>query len=97
VQAKKAKWPPVSTTDKLIYQIELRSYQQDKLAATQLLLQAKRVEEPLFLKRAGAQRVTAQNRRNSVVVSALIGLVLGGIVALLWDRVAPWIAAGRDE
>jgi capsular polysaccharide biosynthesis protein len=87
----------ISTTDKLIYQTELRSYQQDKLAATQLLLQAKRIEQPLVLKRAGAQRVTAQNRRNRVVVAALIGLVLGAIVALLWDRVAPWVAAYREE
>jgi capsular polysaccharide biosynthesis protein len=87
----------ISTTDKLIYQTELRSYQQDKLAATQLLLQAKRIEQPLVLKRAGAQRVTAQNRRNRVVVAALIGLLLGAIVALLWDRVAPLVAASREE
>jgi hypothetical protein len=86
----------VSTTDTLIFQTDLRSYQQDKLAAAQLLLQAKQVEEPRVLARAGAQRVTAQSRRNRVVVSALIGLVLGALVALLWDRMAPMVAASRE-
>jgi hypothetical protein len=37
---------------------------------------------------AHATRVTARSRRNSVVVAALIGLVLGAIVALMWDGVA---------
>lgn len=79
----------VSTTDKLILQTQLRSYQQDKLAATQLLLQATQVEAPQLLTGAASQRVTARSRRNTVVVAALIGLVIGALVALLWDRVAP--------
>ena len=87
----------VSTTDKLIFQTQLRTYQQDKLAATQLLLQAKQVEEPQVLTTAAAQRVTARSRRNTVVVAALIGLVLGALVALLWDRVAPKIAGSDEE
>jgi capsular polysaccharide biosynthesis protein len=87
----------VSTTDKLIFQTQLRTYQQDKLAATQLLLQAKQVEEPQVLTAAAAQRVTARSRRNTVVVAALIGLVLGALVALLWDRVAPKIAGSDEE
>jgi capsular polysaccharide biosynthesis protein len=87
----------LSTTDQLIYQTELRSYQQDKLAATELLLQARRIEQPLVLKHAGAQRVTAQSRRNRVLVAGLIGLVLGAIVAVLWDRAAPWVDASREE
>jgi uncharacterized protein involved in exopolysaccharide biosynthesis len=46
---------------------------------------------------AAAQRVTARSRRNTVVVAALIGLVLGALVALLWDRVAPKIAGSDEE
>jgi capsular polysaccharide biosynthesis protein len=87
----------VSTTDKLIFQTQLRTYQQDKLAATQLLLQAKQVEEPQVLTAAAAQRVTARSRRNTVVVAALIGLVLGALIALLWDRVASGIAGSDEE
>jgi capsular polysaccharide biosynthesis protein len=79
----------VSTTDKLILQTQLRSYQQDKLAASQLLVQANQVEVPHVLTGAASERVTARSRRNTVVVAALIGLVLGALVALLWDRVAP--------
>jgi uncharacterized protein involved in exopolysaccharide biosynthesis len=87
----------VSTTDKLIFQTQLRTYQQDRLQATQLLLQAKQVEEPQVLTHAAFQRVTARSRRNTVVVAALIGLVLGALVALLWDRVGPSLAASREE
>jgi hypothetical protein len=45
---------------------------------------------------ASAARVTARSRRNSVVVAGLIGLVLGGIAALLWDRVAAAAARRRN-
>jgi capsular polysaccharide biosynthesis protein len=83
----------VSTTDKLIFQTQIRTYQQDKLAATELLQQAKQVEQPRVMTAGRAQRVTAQSRRNRVVVTALIGLVLGVLVALLWDRVAPRVTA----
>ena len=34
---------------------------------------------------AHATRVTARSRRNSVVIAALIGLVLGAIAAIMWD------------
>jgi capsular polysaccharide biosynthesis protein len=89
--------PNVSTTDKLILLTSLRADQQDRLAATQLLLQAKQVEEPQVLTAAASQRVTARSRRNTVVVAALIGLVLGALVALLWDRVAPKVAGSDEE
>jgi capsular polysaccharide biosynthesis protein len=78
----------VSTTDKLLFQLQLRNFQEDQIGAGQLLLQAKQVEAPELLTSAVAQRVTARSRRNSVVVAALIGLVLGVLAALFWDRVA---------
>jgi gas vesicle protein len=34
---------------------------------------------------AAASKTTARSHRNSTVVGALIGLILGGIAALLWD------------
>jgi capsular polysaccharide biosynthesis protein len=83
----------ITTTDKLILLTQLRADQQDKLAATQLLLQATQVEVPHVLTGAASQRVTARSRRNTVVVSALIGLVLGALVAVSWDRVAPRLAS----
>jgi uncharacterized protein involved in exopolysaccharide biosynthesis len=75
-------------TDKLVLQTRLTTDQQQKLTITQLLQQASIVEKPYVLTAAHAQKVTARSRRNSVVVSALIGLVIGAIVALLWDGVA---------
>jgi uncharacterized protein involved in exopolysaccharide biosynthesis len=86
----------VSPTDKLLLQVQLRTLQLDYLSATQLLHQAKAVEAPSILTPASAARVTARSRRNSVVVAAIIGLVIGGLAALLWDRVAAAIARRRS-
>src|SRR4051812_23816781 len=75
----------LSTTDKLVVQIQLAQAQTDKLQTSQLLLQAKQVEAPYVLTGAAAQKVTARSRRNTVVVGALIGLILGALAALVWD------------
>jgi hypothetical protein len=84
--------PNVSTTDKLILQVSLNSAQSDLSLTGQLLHQATAIEEPSVLTPASASRVTARSRRNSVVVAGLIGLVLGALAALLWDRVAAAVA-----
>ena len=85
----------LSTTDKLVLQIQLSSWEDAKLSASQLLLQAKQVEAPSILTGAAAQKVTARSRRNSLVVAALIGLVLGAIAALAWDGIAAGFASRR--
>jgi hypothetical protein len=75
----------LSATDKLVIQIRLAQAQTDKLQTSQLLLQAKQVEAPYVLTGASATKVTARSRRNTVVVAALIGLILGALAALVWD------------
>ena len=80
--------PNVSTTDKLLFQLQLRTLQDDLTSASQLLLQATQVEAPKILTPASAQLVTARSRRNSVVVAGLIGLLIGALAALFWDRFA---------
>jgi len=87
----------VSTTDKLILQTQLRSYQQDKVSSTLQLLQAKEVEKPRIVTGAAAQKITARSRRNTVVIAALIGLILGAIAALLWDSVVPRLRPTNGE
>jgi len=62
--------------------------QQDLLAVRPLLTQAQTVERGRILTRAVASKATARSRRNSIVVAALIGLILGALAALAWDRVA---------
>jgi uncharacterized protein involved in exopolysaccharide biosynthesis len=62
--------------------------QQDLLAVRPLLAQAQTVERGRVLTRAVASKATARSRRNSIVVAALIGLILGGLAALGWERVA---------
>ena len=87
--------PNVSTTDKLLLQVQLNTAESDLSSTTQLLHQATAIEQPSVLTPASAARVTARSRRNSVVVGGLIGLILGGLVALLWDRVAAAAARRR--
>jgi uncharacterized protein involved in exopolysaccharide biosynthesis len=82
----------LSSTDQLLLQLRLQNTQADRITATQLLAQAQQVEAPRVLTRAAAQKVTARSRRNSVVVAAIIGLILGVIVALIWEA-----AAARTE
>jgi capsular polysaccharide biosynthesis protein len=89
--------PGISSTDKLILQTNLRGDQQDKITATQLLLQATQVEAPRLLTPAAAQKITARSRRNTVVISALIGLILGAVAALLWDSVVPRLRPDNGE
>jgi hypothetical protein len=42
---------------------------------------------------AAAQKITARSRRNTVVIAALIGLILGALAALFWDRAAALLRA----
>jgi len=81
----------ISDTDKLILQQTLKSYQLDKTTNSQLLLLATSVESPAIQGYAASNKITARSRRNTVVIGALIGLILGAIAALLWDTVVPRI------
>jgi len=78
----------LSATEQLLLQLRLGPFQSDRLSTSQLLLQAQQVEKPSVLTVAVATKVTARSRRNTVVVSALIGLIIGAIAALMWDGVA---------
>ncbi|MBX5475177.1 MAG: hypothetical protein IRZ20_09215 [Thermoleophilia bacterium] len=87
----------LSVSDQLLLQIRLDSAEQDRLSVSQLLQQAMLVEKPSLVTPAHSSRVTARSRRNTVVVAALIGLVLGALVALVWDRLAPRLAQRAGE
>jgi capsular polysaccharide biosynthesis protein len=87
----------LSATDQLLLQLRLATTQQDQLSTSQLLLQATQVEAPKVLTGAAAARVTARSRRNTVVVAALIGIILGAIAALMWDGVAAGMSRRRGE
>lgn len=87
----------LSDTIKLIVQTTLRSYQQDKTTNAQLLLLAQGVEKPKVYTRAASHKITARSRRNTVVIAALIGLILGAIAALLWDTVVPRLTPRNGE
>jgi capsular polysaccharide biosynthesis protein len=87
----------VSSTDKLVLTGLLRTDQIDKTTNTQLLLLAKGVERPSIYTRAASHKVTARSRRNTVVIAALIGLILGALAALLWDTVVPRVMPRNGE
>jgi hypothetical protein len=82
----------LSATDKLILGnlIGLAVQEQRQVIADQtqnqsLLALAQNVERSQVISPARASKTTARSRRNSVLVGALIGLVLGIIAALLWE------------
>jgi uncharacterized protein involved in exopolysaccharide biosynthesis len=62
--------------------------QMDVGTRQQLLAQAIDVERARVVEPAVARKVTAQSRRNQLVVGGLIGLLLGLVAALAWDPAA---------
>jgi hypothetical protein len=87
----------ISDTNKLILQTTLKNYQLDRTSNSQLLLLATKVESPYVYARAASNKITARSRRNTVVIGALIGLILGAIAALLWDPVAARVTPRNGE
>jgi capsular polysaccharide biosynthesis protein len=84
----------VSPTDQLVVQLQLRNAQADLNSAAQLLAQARQVEAPKVIAFGTAQKVTARSRRNSVVVAAIVGLIVGIVAALAWESVAARVSRG---
>jgi hypothetical protein len=72
-------------TAKAVFGVHLADVLDDQLQARQLLIQAQEIERPKVLTRAAAVKTTARSRRNSVVVAAFLGLVIGLIAALVWE------------
>jgi uncharacterized protein involved in exopolysaccharide biosynthesis len=82
----------LSTPERLILLGQLNGLLQQRLTTTdqlttnqQQLALAKKVEAPDVLQPASATKTTARSRRNTVLVAALIGLILGGIAALIYE------------
>jgi hypothetical protein len=65
---------------------------QDLLSTKPLLQQAKSVERGRILTRAVGTKTTARSKRNSAVVGAFLGLLLGIAAALLWEPLAGRLA-----
>jgi uncharacterized protein involved in exopolysaccharide biosynthesis len=66
-----------------------RTTVQDDLGTRQqLLAQAVEVEKARVVEPAVARKVTAQSRRNQLIVGGALGLLAGLAAALLWDPVA---------
>ena len=65
------------STAKAVFGVHLADVLDDELQAKQLLVQAEEVERPKLLARAAAVKTTARSRRNSVVVAAFLGLLVG--------------------
>lgn len=61
---------------------------QSRLDRQQLLDLARTVERAQVVEPAVARKVTAQSRRNTLVVAGAIGLLIGLAAALAWDPVA---------
>ena len=77
--------PGLSSTDKLLLQLRLQAVQADRSQTAQSLSLATHIEAPQIVTRAAAEKTSARNHRNSTAVGALIGLILGGVAAMLWE------------
>jgi uncharacterized protein involved in exopolysaccharide biosynthesis len=82
----------LSTAEQLILLGQLNGLQTQRLSIVdqlttnqQQLALAEDVEAPQVITRAVATKTTARSRRNTVLVAALIGLLLGVISALLYE------------
>jgi len=82
----------LSTSERLIALGQLNGLLQQQLTTTdqlttnqQQLALAQDVEAPKINTAAVATKTTARSRRNTVLVAALIGLILGIVAALVWD------------
>ncbi|MBA3365537.1 MAG: hypothetical protein H0U03_07095 [Actinobacteria bacterium] len=70
----------------------------DEQAATQQsLVFARTTERATIVEPAVAVETTARSVRNSMLVAGILGLLLGGLAALLWDRFAPRAAGLRGN
>ena len=86
--------PDLSTTDKILVTSQLNGVQQARAALVQQRSQndlslalAQDVERAQIVTRAVATKVEAKSRRSSIIVGAVIGLVVGILLALAWDPV----------
>src|SRR3954451_22552447 len=77
----------LSTTEKILLQGRVQGCQADLTTTTQLLLLAQNVEAPRVIIHAVAEKTAARSHRNATAVGAVIGLILGGIAALVWDPI----------
>jgi len=82
----------LSTIERLIALSQINGLQQQLATLTGLLTTnqqqlalAKDVEAPQITTLAAATKTTARSRRNTVIVAALIGLLLGIVAALLYE------------
>ncbi|HUZ14594.1 MAG TPA: hypothetical protein VMU72_00265 [Gaiellaceae bacterium] len=85
--------PAVSGTDKLLLQQRLIATQQDLHTFSGYLILARTAELPQVTIPAGARQISAQSPRNTVLIAGIIGLILGVLGALLWDRVMPLLSS----
>jgi len=77
----------LSGTDKLVASIQRAQIVDQLTTSKQQLAVAKEVELGRQVTFARAAKTTARSRRNTVIVAALIGLLLGIFAALLWEPV----------
>jgi uncharacterized protein involved in exopolysaccharide biosynthesis len=79
--------PDLSTTDKLLLQLRLQAFQSDLTQVTEQLAQARDIEAPSVVTPATSVKTSVRSHRNSTLVGALIGLLLGAAAALAWEPI----------
>jgi uncharacterized protein involved in exopolysaccharide biosynthesis len=78
----------VAISSATLWESRRTAVQQSRIERQQLLLLARTVEQPRVVQPAIAHPVTAQSRRNAMIVGAVLGLLAGLAAALAWEPVA---------
>jgi uncharacterized protein involved in exopolysaccharide biosynthesis len=77
--------PGLDLTEKLLLQTRLQAAQSDLAQVSQQLSSAEEVEAPRVVTEAASAKTAVRNHRNATAVGAFIGLILGGLAAVLWE------------
>jgi hypothetical protein len=75
-------------------QLQRAQFVEDLTTTEQALAFARDVEKPQIVEFAAAKKTTAQSPRNAMLVGGILGVLIGAILALVWDRL-PLGAARR--
>jgi uncharacterized protein involved in exopolysaccharide biosynthesis len=80
--------PDLTGSEKLITQLRLQQLQNDASQVAEQLSAAREVEAPSVVTGAASVKSSLKNHRNSTLIGAVIGLIVGAIAALLWEPIA---------
>ena len=76
--------------------VRLNQLEADQISSADVITLADQIERARVLEPAKVHRAAPPSRRTSVLIGAFVGLLIGVVVALLWEPVATRLRSSRD-